>query len=138
MAQRFNPADVWQPFGTFAMGVVQGEGRIVHLKGQVALDREQRVVGRGDMKVQLRQVLDNVRRVLAAVGGEMSDIIALTQYTTDIDAFMQAGDVRREVFAPPYPVTTTVGVRRLYNPELMVEITAIAEIPESRFRDPAR
>ena len=41
------------------MGVVQGEGRIVHLKGQVALDREQRVVGRGDMKVQLRQVLDN-------------------------------------------------------------------------------
>ena len=68
----------------------------------------------------------------------MSDIIALTQYTTDIDAFMQAGDIRREVFAPPYPVTTTVEVRRLCDPELMVEITAIAEIPESRFRDPAR
>lgn len=34
MAQRFNPADVWQPFGTFAMGVVQGRGRIVHLKAR--------------------------------------------------------------------------------------------------------
>lgn len=96
------------------------------------------MVGRDDMRAQLRQTLDNVRRVLAGVGGEMSDIIALTQYTTDIDAFMQPGDVRREVFSPPYPVTTTVEVRRLYDPELMVEIMATAEIPQARFRDPAR
>ncbi|HXZ08489.1 MAG TPA: RidA family protein, partial [Paraburkholderia sp.] len=41
---------------------------------------------------------------------------------------------RREFFAPPYPVTTTVQVQRLYHPDLMIEIAAIAEIPRERFR----
>ena len=38
MINSFNPPDVWQPFGAFSMGVVQGDGQVVHLKGQVALD----------------------------------------------------------------------------------------------------
>jgi 2-iminobutanoate/2-iminopropanoate deaminase len=49
---------------------------------------------------------------------------------------MTTGDIRREFFAPPYPVTTTVEVVRLYHAELMIEITAIAEIPRQRFRRP--
>ena len=39
MAQMFNPPDVWSPFGAFSMGVVQGDGQVVYLKGQVALDQ---------------------------------------------------------------------------------------------------
>ena len=136
MAQAFNPSDVWQPFGAFSMGVVQGDGRIVHLKGQVALDRDGQVVGKGDMRAQVRQVLTNIQSVLASVGGRMGDVISLTHYTTDIAAFMQAGEVRAEFFAEPYPVTTTVEVARLYHPDLVIEITAIAEIPRDRFRPP--
>ena len=49
---------------------------------------------------------------------------------------MSTGDIRNEFFTAPYPVTTTVQVARLYRPELMIEITAIAEIPRSRFRRP--
>jgi len=49
---------------------------------------------------------------------------------------MSTGDIRNEFFTAPYPVTTTVQVARLYRPELMIEITAIAEIPRSRFRHP--
>ena len=112
MATRFNPPEVWQPFGPFALGVVQGEGRPVHLKGQVALDRAGRLVGKGDMRAQVRKVLENIRSVLAGIGGEMGDIISLTQYTTDIDAFMAAGDIRKEFFKEPCPVTTTVQVTR--------------------------
>jgi 2-iminobutanoate/2-iminopropanoate deaminase len=52
---------------------------------------------------------------------------------TDIEAFMGTGDVRRHFFREPYPVTTTVQVVRLYHPDLLVEITAIAEIPRDRF-----
>ena len=136
MPQRFNPPEVWQPFGAFAMGVVQGEGRVVHLKGQVALDRDGEVVGSGDMAAQVRQVLENVRAVLAHVGGEMGDVISLVQYTTDIEAFMGCGPIRAAYFTEPYPVTTTVEVRRLYRPELLIEITAVAEIPVERFRAP--
>jgi len=63
--------------------------------------------------------------------------VSLTQYVTDIEAFMAAGDVRRQFFAPPFPVTTTIEVSRLYDPALLVEITAIAEVPRDRFKRPA-
>ena len=45
----------------------------------------------------------------------MEDIVSLTHYVTDIDAFMTTGDVRRRFFTEPYPVTTTVQVERLYH-----------------------
>ncbi|ARF89114.1 endoribonuclease L-PSP [Burkholderia cenocepacia] len=116
--------------------MIQGDGRIVHLKGQVALDRDGQVVGAGDMRAQVRQTLGNLRDVLAALGGQMRDVISLVHYATDIDAFMQAGDIRSTYFAAPYPVTTTVQVERLYHPDLLIEIAAIAEIPRARFRRP--
>ena len=136
MATRFNPPDLWQPFGAFSMGAVQGEGQVVHLKGQVALDREGQVVGKGDVRAQVRRTLENIQAALSHVGGELGDVFSLTHYTTDIDAFMGSGDIRKEFFAAPYPVTTTVEVARLYDPDLLVEITAIAEIPRDRFRPP--
>ncbi|MET3823087.1 MULTISPECIES: RidA family protein [Burkholderia] len=134
MAEAVNPPELWAPFGAFSMAVVQGAGRIVHLKGQVALDRDGRVVGAADMRAQVRQTLGNIRDVLAAMGGQMQDVISLVHYATDIDAFMQAGDIRETFFAEPYPVTTTVQVERLYRPDLLIEIAAIAEIPRARFR----
>ena len=79
MVDAFNPPDLWQPFGPFSQIAVQGDGRIVHLKGQVALDRDGRIVGTGDMRVQLHQVLENIRTALASVGGEMSDILIVDQ-----------------------------------------------------------
>ncbi|MFP3504539.1 RidA family protein [Burkholderia sp. SIMBA_062] len=134
MAEAVNPPELWAPFGAFSMAVVQGDGRIVHLKGQVALDRDGHVVGAADMRAQVRQTLGNIRDVLAAMGGQMRDVISLVHYATDIDAFMQAGDIRETFFAEPYPVTTTVQVERLYRPDLLIEIAAIAEIPRARFR----
>jgi 2-iminobutanoate/2-iminopropanoate deaminase len=133
----FNPPTVWQPFGAFSMAAVEGDGRIVHLKGQVALDRDGRIVGKGDVRAQTRQVLENIRDVLAAMGGRMEDVLSLTHYVTDIQAFAGAGDIRREFFREPYPVTTTVQVAALYHPDLVIEITAIAEIPRKRFRSPS-
>lgn len=138
MIEAFNPPTVWQPFGAFSMVAVEGAGRIVHLKGQVALDRDGRIVGKDDMRAQTRQVLENIRDVLAAIGGRMEDVVSLTHYVTDIRAFAGVGDIRREFFREPYPVTTTVQVAALYDPDLVIEITAIAEIPRERFRSPSR
>jgi len=136
MADTVNPRDLWQPFGPFSQITIQGDGRIVHLKGQVALDRDGRIVGAGDMRAQLRQVLENIRTALASVGGEMGDILSMTNYVTDMDAFLAAGDIRREYLSAPYPVTTTVEVARLYDHALLVEISALAEIPLDRFKRP--
>lgn len=137
MASFANPSSLWQPFGAFSQLAWPGPGQLLFLKGQVALDRDGRLVGAGDMAAQVRQVLSNVRGLLEAVGGRLADILSLTQHTTDIEAFMAAGAVRKEFFSPPYPVTTTVEVRRLYRADVLIEITAIAEIPHERFRPPA-
>lgn len=136
MIECVNPPGVWAPFGAFSMAVIQGTGQMVHLKGQVALDRSGQVVGPGDTRAQTRKTLENVEAVLSSLGGKMEDIVSLTHYVTDIEAFMTTGDIRREFFAEPYPVTTTVQIARLYDRDLMVEITAIAEIPRDRFRRP--
>src|SRR5262245_11586465 len=137
MIDGFNPPSLWTPFGAFSMGVIQGPGQAVYLKGQVALDGQGHVVGVGDMRAQTRQALENIEAVLASVGGRMEDIVALTHHVTDIEAFMATGDVRRRFFGEPDPVTTTVQVVRLYRSDLLVEITAIAEIPRDRFQRPA-
>jgi 2-iminobutanoate/2-iminopropanoate deaminase len=136
MVDVINPGSVWSPFGAFSMAVIQGGGQIVHLKGQVSLDRNGEIVGPKDMRAQVRKVLENVRDVLASMGGQMSDVISLVHYATDIEQFMGTSDIRKEFFAAPYPVTTTVQVQRLYHPDLVIEITAIAEVPRIRFRRP--
>ncbi len=116
------------------MAVLQGAGQVVHLKGQVALDQSGQVVGAGDMRAQVRQTLHNIAAVLSSMGGRMGDVVSLVHHATDIEQFMAAGDIRRAFFAEPYPVTTTVQVSRLYHPDLLIEITAVAEIPRDRFR----
>ena len=68
------------------------------------------------------------------MGGGTNEVLSLTHYVTDIEAFMTAGDIRRQFFAEPYPVTTTVQVVRLYYADLLVEITATAEISRDRFQ----
>jgi 2-iminobutanoate/2-iminopropanoate deaminase len=132
----FNPDTVWQPFGAFSMAVVQGAGKVIHLKGQVSLDREGGIIGEGDIETQVAKALENMQNVLASFGGRMEDVYSLTHHVTDIDAFMMTGHIRSRYFKPPYPVTTTVEVARLYHPSLMVEITGSAEIPLERFAEP--
>lgn len=88
------------------------------------------------MARQVEQVLCNLRDLLASVNGHMGDIISLNQFTTDITAFMKCGSIRQKFFDVPYPVTTTVEVSSLYDPRLVIEISAVAEVPLERFHAP--
>ena len=129
----YNPSNIWKPFGAFSMVVAQGSGQVLHLKGQVSLDSEGTVIGEGDIELQVETTLKNIETVLANFGGRMEDIYSLTHHVTDIDSFMTTGHVRNKFFSEPFPITTTVEVSRLYHPELLVEITASAEIPTDRY-----
>lgn len=133
MAKSVDPPNIWSPFGAFSQAVIGGAGKTVYLKGQVALGPDGQIVGEGDMAAQVTQVLQNISDLLGAMGGRTSDILSLQQFTTDIAAFMRCGEIRARFFDAPYPVTTTLEVSSLYDSRLLVEITAIAEIPASRF-----
>ena len=137
MAESFDPDAIWKPFGAFSQVVTGGSGKVIYLKGQVSLDPDGEIVGIDDMNAQVDQVLANINILLASMSGRMSDIVSLTQFTTDIQSFMKAGHVRQRYFTAPYPVTTTVEITSLYDPWLLIEISAIAEIPLERFTKPA-
>ena len=103
-------------------------GNIVFVAGQIAKDKDGRLVGDGDVEMQLRQVFANLKNVLAAAGAAMSDIVKMTTYLTDVsyvDAYRQ---VRNETFKDPLPPSTLVVVKSLYSPEYLVEIDAIAAL----------
>lgn len=133
MAKSYNPPSLWHPFGAFSQTVIAGQGQTIYLKGQVALTDDGAIVGEGDMATQVTQVLDNISNALLSLGGQMSDIVSLQHFTTDIQAFMACGEIRARYFHAPFPVTTTLEIVSLYDPRLLVEITAIAEIPLGRF-----
>jgi 2-iminobutanoate/2-iminopropanoate deaminase len=64
--------------------VVEGR-RTIFIAGQLARDRQGNVVGKGDMRAQIRQVGENLKAALAAAGASLNDLVKTTTYVTDID-----------------------------------------------------
>jgi 2-iminobutanoate/2-iminopropanoate deaminase len=109
--------------------VVVAEGkRLIFIAGQLARDREGNVVGKGDMRAQMRQVGENIKTALQAAGASLSDLVKTTTYVTDIEEFFNHVDVRMEYFGAALPTSTTVEVRRLAHPDFLVEVEAMAII----------
>jgi enamine deaminase RidA (YjgF/YER057c/UK114 family) len=100
------------------------------------MDAAGQLVGPGDVRAQTRQAYENISRVLAAAGASMRDVVRFQTFLTDaadIDGFVAA---RRELFPGyyedgAYPPNTLVVVSRLVQPEMLVEIEAMAVRPVS-------
>jgi enamine deaminase RidA (YjgF/YER057c/UK114 family) len=131
-----NPVDVWKP-GSFPMNqaVVEPSGRRVHLTGQVAWDADGNVVGVGDAERQTEVALDNISKILRDLGGQMSDIVSLTTYFVRDEDKSAISRVRQRVFRKETgPVATGIRIAGLWEPDLLVELTVVAVIPEDRFQ----
>ena len=135
---RLNPPGVWQPRGRgFNMVAVQPAGHVVHFTGQVAWDEDETVVGPGDIETQTRQCFINIERSLAALGGRMEDIVAITTYYTHPDQLAAIQKVRMAFLdEDTAPVSTSVMVAGLGHPDFLVELTPVAVIPQARFTPP--
>jgi enamine deaminase RidA (YjgF/YER057c/UK114 family) len=104
-------------------------GSLVVISGQIALDAEGNVVGRGDAKAQTARVFANLEIALKAAGASLADLVKLTIYATDRAYLQDIRDVRRTFLGTPDPVTSTfVVVSGLALPELLVEIEAMAVV----------
>ena len=137
MAQGFNVPGVVEPFGIFSSAAWQPDGRVLHISGHVSQDAEGHTGGQGDMAAQTRQILENIRDVLASVGGSMDDIAKVTVFVTDVADIAAIHAVRSEFFSKPYPASTLVQVAQLIDPDWLIEIEAVAVIPIDRIQDPA-
>lgn len=107
--------------------VVVEARKTIFVSGQLARDAKGEVVGKGDMRAQIRQTGENIKAALAAAGATLRDVVKTNTYVTDIEEFFKHTDVRMEYFGA-LPTSTTVEVRKLAHPDLLVEIEVIAMV----------
>lgn len=123
-----------EPVG-YAHAVAAAPGRLVHLGGQTALDADGEIVGEGLLE-QLDQAAGNVVAALRAAGGVPEDIVSMQLFVTDVAAYraqMPAlGRVWRRHFGHNYPASGLFGVTRLFDDEAMIELMAVAVVPQER------
>lgn len=107
--------------------VVSGNGRMVIVSGQVALDEHGVAVGQDDPETEARQVFENLRRCLAAAGATFADVVKLSYFVTDMSILPAVRAVRDEfVDTKAPPASTAVQVVALFRPELLLEVEALA------------
>lgn len=100
-------------------------GGMVFLSGQIPLDPKSGEMVAGDIQVQTRQVLANLKAVLTAAGGSLDRVVKTTVFLTSMDDFPKMNEVYGEFFSTTPPARSTVEVRRLPR-GAAVEIEAIA------------
>jgi len=124
-----NPPQVAAPIRPYYSNCVKVmAGPLLFVSGQVALDREGKLVGKGDVKAQAVQVLENIKAILEANGASMQDVIKVTVFVTDIRHFQELTEVRTRYFPKDGPASTMVEVSKLALPDLLIEIDAIAAV----------
>ncbi len=123
----------WAPAKGYANGVVCEGGRTVYVAGQIGWDAHQRFTS-DDFVAQFDQALANVVAVVEAAGGRATDIVKMTVYVTDLDAYRDGlrgvGGAWRARLGKHFPAMALVGVAGLVERAAKVEIEAIAHITE--------
>lgn len=119
----------WQDrFGFVQANIVEEGRRVAFCAGQTSVDGDGNPMHEGDMAAQVRQAFANLETVLGESGMTLSDVVRLTYYVTDMDAYLGAAAVAGEILAKANcrPASTLLGISRLALPQLLVEIEATA------------
>jgi len=131
MITRINPPELGSPPG-YSQIVEVTAGRILFIAGQTALDRNGNVVGSNDFAAQASQVFNNLSIALKATGCTAANLVKLTVFLTDMDNLTRYREARNRFFAsvtpPAAPAVTLVEVSKLYGPDFLIEIEAIAAV----------
>lgn len=133
MKRALNPPRMAPPLGPYSLVTeAPAGGRLVFCSGAIALDGDGAVVGRGDMRAQTRQVMENLAVALESAGARFDDVVKITTYVTDVSRYADLAAVRAEYLREPYPASTMVEVAGLMLSELLVEIEAVAVVHDDR------
>ncbi|HUB16463.1 MAG TPA: RidA family protein [Acetobacteraceae bacterium] len=127
--KRLNPSELGTPPGFSQIVDVQAR-RIIFIAGQTALDRDGSLVGKDDFRAQAEQVFHNLGIALQSVGCTAASLVKLTVYVRDMAYLAAYREARNRFFAtvtpPAAPAITLVEVSKLYGPDFLIEIEAIA------------
>ncbi len=121
---KIDPNWAWDDRFPLAQGIKLGN--LLYISGQVAVDPDGNIVGKGDIKAQTRKVFENIEAILRKSGGTLDNLINITTYLTDIKLFEGYNDTRAKILKDLRPTSTTVAVSGLAFEGLLVEINGVA------------
>ena len=104
-------------------------GDLLFISGVVAWDQDGNVVGKGDVVAQTEEIFNSMGKILAQGGCNFTDVLTVTVFLKNIADREKINPVRERVFGDTRPASTLVEVSKLVNPNLLIEINAIAGIP---------
>ena len=104
-------------------------GDLLFISGIVATDGDGNVVGKGDPVAQARRIFENMGKILAAEGCGFDDVLKVTVFLRNMEHRVLINPVRQAVFGESRPASTLVEIAKLVDPEMLVEIEAIAGVP---------
>ena len=132
MAKRQIQSDkIRQPSGHFSQAVsAEAKGKLVFISGMTSRRADGTIAGIGDIEAQTRQVCENIKAAVEAAGGTMDDICRVDVYVRNMEHFPGIHKVRAEYFKEPLPASTMVEVTKMTSPDALIEISAIAVIPD--------
>jgi len=115
-----------QAIGTYSQAVKID--RTVYLSGQIPLVPETMVLVDGEIDAQITQVFENLQAVAIAAGGDLSDVVKLNVFLTDLTHFPIVNEIMGRYFQPPYPARAAIGVAALPK-GAQVEMDAVMHLP---------
>jgi len=115
-----------KPLGIYSHAVKVKGNQLLFISGITARDKNGNIVGKGDIKAQTQQILENMKVILDRVRATFDNIVKVTVFVTDISHLKEIHEVRAKYFKRDYPASTLVQVSRLVSPDMLIEIEAIA------------
>jgi enamine deaminase RidA (YjgF/YER057c/UK114 family) len=120
-----------KPVGHFSQAtVVEAKGRLAFISGMTARRPDGTIAGIGDVRAQTKQVCENIKSAVEAAGGTLDHVCRVDVYVRNMEHFEAIHEVRREYFKPPLPASTMVEVTKMVSADYLIEINAIAVIPD--------
>lgn len=126
VVERFGSGTRWEPLVGYSRAVRADS--LVVVSGTTATGSDGSLVGGDDPYEQTRQALRNVEAALVRAGASLEEVIQTRIYVTDIDRWEEVGRAHGEMFGHVRPATAMVGVSRLIDPAMLVEVEATAYV----------
>jgi reactive intermediate/imine deaminase len=104
-------------------------GNLLFISGMVSVDSSGKVLHKGDVAAQTRKIFENMKLLLETEGAGFRDVLKVTLFLRNIEDRPKVNPVRQEFFGSARPASTLVEVNKLIDPDLLIEIEAVAGIP---------